>query len=181
MPGTSPFTRRNVLKNPLARMLPIHGNQQMSYRLGETHPPSEGLGEYAPTWEVIEVGLAALGGAQARINLQRKFTLLAIAGQSTAAGFEGWFKAQFFDVNRQRRMSNRGSDLYLFGGSNRNFGTPASAPLGWFPLREPYVFDEPDSQILIDVRNLEETACVAQIMFYGVALRFNQIVGDTSQ
>ena len=51
-------------------------------------------------------------------------------------------------------------------------------PAGSFFLREPYRFDEPDSQMLVSITNLELVQNTVQIVFYGVAMLFNAPKGN---
>lgn len=167
MPGMKPFSLRHTITHPLARMLPIQREQMMVYRLGEKSPPSGHLGDHAPMWEVVTVNLNARGSTRVRVNLQRDFTLMAITSIATVTN-HGGFRAQFYDMKKQLRFADRGVLAPNIAG---NMG--AASP-GAFFLREPWQFDEPDSQLLVIVQNMETVANVIDIAFYGQVLRFNQ-------
>lgn len=157
--GMDPYSLKDTLVNPLARMLPFRGTTSDVYRMGEACPP--GLRGYGPTWEVISLALAGRGTLQVRVNVQRDFYLMALSATSSAAG---GFRAQLYDANKKRRLADRGINFpNLFGSTGR--------PLF---LREPYNFDQPDAQILCVVQNLDAGANTIQIVLYGVALRFNE-------
>jgi hypothetical protein len=100
--------------------------------------------------------------------VQRDFTLLAI-NTSTSSNVSGGFLAQLFDVMRQVRLADRGLLSALMGGAQ---GPPG--PSAAFFLREPYPFHEHDSQILVNVQNLEAVQNTIQIALYGVCLPFNR-------
>jgi len=161
MPGSNPFSRRYTLQHPLARMLPLFRYQSQVYRLGDAHPPSGGLNGYGPDWEAVSFVLAPQATLQARVNLQRAFTLLAF----TASGGVGLaFRAQIFDTRKQRRLGERGVN-------NNNLAGAAGAPQF---LREPYEFDQPDSQVLVLVQNFATVTNTIQLVLYGQCLRFNE-------
>lgn len=162
MPGAKPYTLRYITQNPLARMLPLRRAQNEVYRLGERIPPSSIAG-HGPIWEAVTLGLSALGTLQARVNVQRDFTLLAIT-VSSSSNVSGGFRAQLYDMKKRLRMADRGVQFALIGGPNT----------GPFFLREPYRFDIPDSQILVIAQNLEAVANTVQIALFGMALRFNE-------
>ena len=65
------------------------------------------------------------------------------------------------------RMADRGVRLANLGG-----GAGAAQ---WF--RDPYVFDQPNPQVLVIVQNLESQPNEIQLALYGQVLRFNQIAG----
>ncbi len=166
MPGSKPYSLAHVLRNPLARMLPLQREQFQVYRLGERLPPSGGLHDHAPMWEAISFSLGALQTGNVRVNLQRDFTLLGITTQATSVA-AGGFRGQLYDTRKQRRLADRNVQQALMGG-NMNVSS------GPFFLREPYVFDQPDSQILVSVQNFEAVTNLIQIALYGLVLRFNQ-------
>jgi hypothetical protein len=168
MPACHPYSLKNVLTNPLALMLPLHRLQEQVYRMAERLPPSGGMHDHAPSWECVSMVLAARDTSQVRVNLQRDFHLMAIAcGASSIVN--GGFRAQFFDTKKQRRLADRGVMFANIAGSNEN-GAGATSPSF---LREPYVFDQPDSQLLVIVQNMETAQNTIQIAFYGQVLRFN--------
>lgn len=169
MPGAHPYSLRNTLVNPLARMLPLKSSQRQVYRLGEKNPPVGGLENHSPSWEVVSFVLAANATSQARISLQRDFTLLALACAGSVTD-HGSFRAQFYDTKKKVRFADRGVLSALIAGA----GTVIGAMTSPFFLREPYAFDEPDSQMLVLVQNLEPVVNTIQIAFYGQVLRFNQ-------
>jgi hypothetical protein len=162
MPQAKPYSLRQTLTNPLARMLPLRGNQQQVYRLGEKHPPAADVPGSGPVWEVANFVLPAFGTSQARINLQRFFTLMAVSGSATV-NTVGGFRVQFFDLKKERRFADRGEIIANFAGS-----------LEPFFLREPYQFDQPDSLILVQVQNFESVSNTVQVVFFGHVLRFNE-------
>jgi len=171
MPGAKPTSRHNTMQHPLARMLPLQREQMMVYRLGEKRPPAGELDGYGPMWEAITLALGASGTntqtLQARVNLQRDFTLLAITCSSSSS-LAGGFRAQLFDMKKKRRLADRGVIVANLA------GTLGPASPGSVFLREPYVFDQPDSQILVEVTNFEAVANTVQIVLYGLVLRFNE-------
>ena len=169
MPGAKPYSLQNTLLHPLARMLPLRRQQAQVYRLGERLPPSGPLHDYNPTWEAVNLVLDARSTLQARVNVQRDFTLIALVA-SSSSNVNGGFRAQFFDTKKELRFAERNVIQSLIAGSV--FG--AGAITNPFFLREPYEFDQPDSQILVSAQNLETVTNTIQIVFYGVALRFNQ-------
>lgn len=167
MPGAKPYTLRDVSQHPLSRMLPLKRYQMQAYRLGEKLPPSA-LDGHGPTWEAVTLTLAQRGTLQARVNLQRDFTLIGISA-SSSSNANGGFRAQLYDMKKQVRFADRGAQFSQFAAS--------AAVAGGNPilLREPYRFDEPDSQIYVAVQNLEIVTNTVQIVFYGQALRFNEL------
>jgi hypothetical protein len=167
--GAKPYTLRYVNQNPLARMLPLHRWQNQVYRLGEKLPPSA-LEGHGPVWEAVTVTLNPRATLQARVNLQRDFTLLSISASSTS-NVSGGFRAQLYDLKKHLRLADRGVQFAVFAGTA---GTALSTP---FFLREPYRFDMPDSQILINVQNLETVSNTVQMALYGLVLRFNEVAG----
>lgn len=168
MAGSRPYSLSQTLLHPLARMLPLQREQGQVYRMGERVPPSGGLADHAPTWEAVNMVLAARSTLQARVNLQRDFTLLALLA-STSSNASGGFRAQLYDTKKQLRLADRGVPVANIAGSMGGGGLPAE-----FFLREPYEFDQPDSQVLVLVQNLETVTNTIQLVLYGVALRFNQ-------
>lgn len=169
MAGAKPYTLRYVSQHPLARMLPLHRYQDQTYRLGERLPPSA-LDGHGPVWEAATVTLNARGTLQVRVNLQRDFTLIAIAANSSS-NVNGGFRVQLYDLKKRLRFADRGVNFATFAGS---VAPPTSSPLF---LREPWRFDLPDSQLLLNVQNLEAVANTVQVVFYGSVLRFNEPAG----
>jgi len=168
MAGSKALSLAYTLRNPLARMLPLQREQMQVYRLGEKHPPVGSMIDHSPQWETVPFVLGPLKTSQARVNLQRDFTLLAIL--STASQIAaGGFRAQFFDVKKNLRLADRGVQKANLAGSMGGGGLG-----GAVFLREPYQFDLPDSQILVIVQNLESVNNAIEIVFYGQVLRFNQ-------
>ena len=164
-----PFSLRNTVTHPLARMLPLQREQLMVYRLGEKNPPAGHLLDHAPMWEVVNVVLNARGSTRVRVNLQRDFTLMALIASATVNTALGGFRAQFYDMKKQLRFADRGVLFSNLAGPMGG-GTPGAA----FFLREPWEFDEPDSQILVIVQNMEAAQNSIQFVMYGQVLRFNQ-------
>jgi len=163
MPGIRPFSLRFTPTHPLARMLPIQREQMQVYRLGEKSPPSE-LTDHAPMWEVVTVNLNARGSTRVRVNLQRDFTLMALTASASVNTALGGFRAQLYDMKKQLRLADRGV----------MFANLAGSAGGAVFLREPWPFDEPDSQVLVIVQNMETAANIINIALYGQVLRFNQ-------
>jgi hypothetical protein len=175
MAGAKPYSLRHTLQNPLSRMLPLSREQSQVYRLGERLPPSGFLDGHGPDWEVISLVIPAQGTLQARVPLQRDYTLLAI-NASSSSNAAGGFLAQLYDVKRQVRLAVQGVQFALFGGS----GGP-TGPVGPFFLREPYRFDQPDSQLLVMVQNLETVQNTIQLVLYGLALPFNAVRSNVNE
>lgn len=173
--GAKPYSLRNTMQHPLARMLPMQREQSQVYRMGERVPPCGFLCNHAPTWEAVNLVIAALGTLQVRVALQRDFHLLAI-NVSTSSNVAGGFRAQLYDVMKQVRFADRGLNQALMGGQQGPAG-----PVGAFFLREPYRFDEPNSQLLVNVQNLESVQNTIQIAFYGLALPFNAISRNSAE
>lgn len=173
MPGSNPYSLRDTLVNPLARMLPLKSAQAQVYRLGEKNPPSGGLDGHSPSWEVASFVLPARGTSQARISLQRDFTLLALSCNATVID-HGGFRAQLYDTQKKVRFADRGVLSALIAGT----GTVVGAHTRPMFLREPYAFDAPDSQVLVLVQNLEPVVNTIQLVLYGQVLRFNQPSGS---
>lgn len=168
MAGTNPYSLRGTQQNPLARMLPRTHLQGQVYRMGERVPP--GLAGYGPLWIPIPFVLTARQTLQARVSVQRDFHLLAMAGSASVLTALGGFRAQFYDISKKRRFSDRGI------GINQLVG-PGAEPVF---LREPYRFDAPDSQIMVVVQNLEAAGNTIELVLFGVALRFNQATPQAS-
>lgn len=168
MPGARPYTLRWILQHPLARMLPLGRWQAQTYRMGERIPPSA-LEDHGPMWEVAEFLLDPLAGLQARINLQRDFTLMATAA-TCSSNVNGGFRIQFYDLKKRFRFADRPTNF-------ANWAGPIGGSIGPSPaavfLREPYRFDVPDSQILLEVQNFENVVNTVTAVFYGQVLRFN--------
>lgn len=163
MPAMRPHNLRNTLVHPLARMLPLNKYQRQVYRLGERKPPVGGMKDHAPKDEVVNCVLAPFDTTQLRVNVERDFWLISLAG-SCSSNLAGGFRVQLYDVLKKVRLADRG---VLFS----NFGGGAS---GAFYLREPYQFDLPDSQILLVIQNMENAQNTIQVALYGQVLRFNQ-------
>ena len=89
--------------------------------------------------------LPALGTAQARVNLQRDFHWLATVGAATTITAAGGYRVQIYDTIKKLRFADRGILKQAFSG---NAGSA-------FWLRDPYVFDQPDSQVLVIITNME--------------------------
>jgi hypothetical protein len=170
--GAHPYSLRNTIQNPLSRMLPLSREQSQVYRLGERLPPSAGMSQHGPDWEVVNLVLTAQSTLQARIPLQRDYYLLAL-NASTTSNANGGFLAQLYDVKKQVRLALQGIQFPNFGGTQGPAG-----PVGPFYLRDPYHFDEPDSQILVMVQSLELVTTTVQLVLYGVALPFNAPSGN---
>jgi hypothetical protein len=170
MPGARPYTLRHVITHPLARMLPLQREQEQVYRLGEKHPPAGELRHHAPMWESVSFILAPRDSARVRVNLQRDFTLLAITNQASVQTALGGFRAQMYDTRKELRMADRG---ILAANISGTVAGPTSSG-GLFYLREPYQFDQPDSQLLIIAQNMETAQNTIQIALYGLVLRFNE-------
>jgi hypothetical protein len=169
MPGIHPYSLRNTPTHPLARMLPLQREQMQVYRMGEKNPPAGHLHNHAPMWEVVTAILSARGSTRVRVNLQRDFTLMAITATASVNTALGGFRAQLYDMKKQLRLADRGVMFANIAGPMGGGGTPG----GKF-LREPWEFDEPDSQILVIVQNMEAAQNSIQISLYGQVLRFNQ-------
>jgi len=160
MPGrTHPYSLDHVLQNQLSNLVPLRRTNQQCYQLGFRHPSGD-LDGYGPMWEVITMALTAFGTKQARVNLQRDFHLLGVIGN--ASGPNG-FRTALYDVKKKRRFADR-----PFGHFNMLGGQGAV-----FMLRRPYRFDEPNSQLMVMVQNLDTVASTVQIVLYGCVLRFN--------
>lgn len=173
MAGIHPFSLRHTMKHPLARMLPIQREQMQVYRLGEKNPPVGDLHDHAPTWEVVNVILNARGSTRVRVNVQRDWTLMAFTTSSSVLTTLGGFRAQLYDTKKQLRFADRGQLISNIAGSMGGTGSAFGAAMF---LREPWRFDEPDSQVLVIVQNMETAQNSIQLCMYGVALRFNQPV-----
>jgi hypothetical protein len=170
MPGSKAYSLAYTLRNPLARMLPLQREQMQVYRLGEKKPPAGSMLDHGPMWEAVSFVLGPLKTSQARVNLQRDFTLLAITAVASSVA-AGGFRAQFYDKKKDLRLADRGVQQANLA------GTTGGAAF----LREPYQFDLPDSQILVIVQNLESVANTIQIALYGQVLRFNQPHPDANE
>lgn len=165
MPAVKPYSLRNTFTHPLARMFPFFRYQKQVYRLAEKIPPAGGMVDHAPSWETVTVALPALGTQQLRVNVQRDFWLLGLTTSfDEAIGVVQGFRAQFYDTIKKVRFADRGvrNNLIAGNGSNPVF------------LRDPYHFDQPNSQILVILQNLDNAASTVQVAFYGQVLRFNQ-------
>lgn len=169
MPGIHPYSLHLTPTHPLARMLPIQREQMQVYRMGEKHPPAGHLDDHAPTWECQTFILAGRGSNRVRVNLQRDFTLMALICSATVNTALGGFRAQIYDVKKELRLIDR---PMLFANIAGTMGGGGNAGASF--LREPYEFDEPDSQVLVIAQNMEITQNSIQIVLYGQVLRFNQ-------
>jgi len=167
MPGMRPTSLKHTVTHPLARMLPIQREQAQVYRLGEKNPPADEMRNHAPMWEVVNVILNSLGSTRVRVNVQRNFTLMGLTASSSVLTALGGFRAQLYDMKKQLRMADRGQLVSNLAG---NMGTTPGAPIF---LREPWNFDEPDSQVLVIVQNMEKAQNSIQLVMYGQVLRFN--------
>ena len=147
--------------NPLARMLPLQREQTQVYRLAEKLPP--GLEGYQPRWEVINAVLGAQQTIQVKVDIMSDFHVLAVLAQS-GANTVGGFRIQLYDAVKQCRLQDRGVQF-------SNFGGKAQAVSAFF-LREPYHFDQPRSQLLAILQNLEPAGNTVQIALYGLAAPF---------
>jgi hypothetical protein len=171
MPGMKPYSLAHTNTHPLARMLPLQREQMQVYRLGEKSPPADEFRNHAPTWEVVNVILNSLGSTRVRVNVQRDFTLLAVIASSTVNTARGGFRTQLYDMKKQLRFADRGQLFANFAGTMGG-GTAGAALF----LREPWRFDEADSQVLVIVQNMETAQNSIQVVMYGQALRFNDPV-----
>lgn len=161
MPALKPYSLANTFTNPLARMFPFFKPQKMVYRLGEKTPPAGGMVDHAPVWEAVSAQLAAQDTIQLRVNVQRDFWLLGLTASSDQ---NAGFRAQMYDTIKKVRLADRGvKSQNIAGGS-----------AGVTLLRDPYHFDQPDSQILVILQNLATVQANIQLVLYGQVLRFNQ-------
>lgn len=161
MAGTKPYSLAHTFTNPLARMLPLYKFQRQVYRLAERRPPVGGMADHSPTWEAVSASLAGQDTIQLRVNVQRDFWLLGLTASSdNVAGF----RAQMYDTIKKVRLADRGVQSPLIGGTSG----------GAYFLRDPYHFDQPDSQILVIIQNLATVVANVQLALYGQVLRFNQ-------
>jgi hypothetical protein len=167
MPGAKPYTMQHTVTHPLARMLPIQREQMQVYRLGEKHPPAAGLRGMGPVWEAVSFNIATQTTLQARVNVQRAFTLVALTASASSIA-NGGFRVQFYDTKKQLRFADRNVNFANFAGNL------ASSPGGAFFLREPWEFDQADSQIELVMQNFELVTNTIQVVFYGLVLRFNE-------
>jgi hypothetical protein len=163
MPGINPYSLKGTITNPLARMLPLYKYQRQVYRLGEANPPSGHLLDYGPQWVVFDLVLGPLATLQVRATLQQNFTLLGLT-VSNSSNVSGGFRAQIYDVPKQRRLQDRGIQQALIGG----------LASGGFFLREPYPFDLPNHQVLVLAQNLEAVQNAVQLVMFGMAKRIDQ-------
>jgi hypothetical protein len=155
----NPRPGQNVFYHPLARMLPLHRYQSQVYHLAEKFPVGFEDG-FTPIWEAVPFSLGARQTQQARVNVQREFHLVAIAGSSSAAGGFRW---QFYDQKKKRKLTDRGISFNVLG-----TGTG-----GYQYLREPYPLTEKNAQVLVIVQNQDTVTNNIQIVLYGMARRFN--------
>jgi len=171
VPGAHPYSLLHTIANPIARMLPLGHEQAMVYRHGEKLPPVGEMADHGPIWESVNLVLAARATLQARVNLQRNFHWIAVS-TTVSSNVNGGFRAQFYDTRKALRLADRGVQMPNIAG-NPNSASPF---IGSFFLREPYRFDEPDSQLLIIAQNLETVTNTIDIVLYGVAVRFNAVM-----
>lgn len=165
MPGSRPYTLHETQQHPLARMLPLRRNQMQAYRMGERIPPSA-LYDHGPVWEAIEWVLNPLDTLQARVNLQRDYTFVSMAATCTS-NVNGGFRIILYDLKKRYRFFDRPVNFANFAGP---IGPTAGAA---FFLREPYRFEIPDSQFLLEVQNFENVLNRVSVALRGVVLRFN--------
>jgi hypothetical protein len=156
-------TLRADFLNPLARMLPLRALQSSVYRMAEKEPP--GLPGYQPRWEVVNGVIGAQQSLIVKVDVMSDWHLLAI-GCSASVNTVGGFRAQFYDLVKQRRLNDRGIQFPNLGGGN------SPGPVAWFFLREPYRFDLPKSQMQIMMQNLEAVANTVQLALYGQSAPF---------
>jgi hypothetical protein len=189
MPMNLPLPQ-NVLRNHLARMLPLHDYQAQVYRMAEKYPPGFEDG-FAPIWEVATALLPARQTTQLRINFQKDFHLLAVMGSSSLAG---GFRVQLYDTKKVywswanvrrrtvgdpckpgQRLAGRGVNFATFLGAGFVPGAPTSTGSSPFFLREPHPFTEDDAQALVIIQNQDISGASNQIQvaLYGQARRFN--------
>src|SRR5882762_170664 len=164
MPGIHPYSLAQTPMHPLARMLPLQREQMQVYRMGEKNPP--GPKDHAPMWEVVTCILGPRGSTRVRVNLQRDFTMIALTASATINTALGGFRAQLYDMKKQLRFADRGT-LFANLAGTMGGGTPGAA----FFLREPWTFDEPDSQVLVIAQNMEVEQNSIQLAMYGQVLR----------
>lgn len=169
MPGSKPYVLTYVQQHPLSRMLPLRRDQAQTYRMGERIPPSA-LEAHGPMWEAVDFLLDPLDTLQARVNLQRDYTLISKSARCDV-NTVGGFRVQYYDIKKRFRFADRGINFATFAGPVNNSGA-GNSPAA-FSLREPYRFEIPDSQILLQVQNFENVPNVVQIAYYGQVLRFN--------
>jgi hypothetical protein len=169
MPGARPYTLEQIMQHPLARMLPLFRWQAQVYRMGERIPPSA-LADHGPVWEAQEFTLDPLGTLQARVNLQRDFSLISVAAKCTVDTVGG-FRVQMYDLKKRYRFADRSINFGNLGGPVANISGNSPSP---FFLREPYRFEVPDSQIMMQVQNMENAPNVVNLALYGQVLRFNE-------
>jgi hypothetical protein len=150
---------RREFVNPFSRMLPVKGLQADVYRMAENIPP--GLEGYQPRFEVVNAVILALQTLEVRVDLMTDFHLLAILS-SVTSNVQGGCRGQCFDMVKQLRLMDRGVQFSQMGGNS-------SAP---FFLREPYRFDQPRSQMLVLLQNMEDVTNTVQMVFYGAAAPF---------
>lgn len=153
--------RQNLL-NPLARMVPLFQRQKAVYHMADRNPA--GMEGFQPRWEVVPAVLGALKTIQLRIAIAEQFYLLAIGGSATVNTLGG-FRAQIYDTLKQRRFADRGVQF-------PNLGAGGLSPSGWFFLRHPYCFDQPQSQILVMLQNMENSSNTIQLVLYGACAPF---------
>lgn len=168
MPGSKPYVLSETQQHPLARMTPYRRDQAQTYRLGERIPPSA-LGDHAPMWEAVEFLLDPLDSLQARVNLQRDYTWMSKTA-NCSVNTAGGFRVQQYDIKKRYRFADRSTNFATFAGPVAN--QVGNSPSCFF-LREPYRFEVPDSQILLQVQSFEQVPITVMMAFYGQVLRFN--------
>lgn len=157
-------TLRQEIINPYSVMIPIR-DQESVYRYADSNPP--GLEGYQPRWEVVNAVLGALASGnaptfQARVDLMNDFHMLGVLA-SASVNVVGGFRVHLYDAAKQRRIGgDRGIQFPNLGGAS------GSA----FFLREPYEFDLPRSQLLVQLQNLENAQNTVQLVIYGLAAPF---------
>jgi hypothetical protein len=154
-----PYSLDRVVQNQLSNLVPLRRTNQQCYQMGYKHPSGD-LDGYCPSWEVVSFVLGPFGTKQARVSLQRDFHLLGVIGSSTSPN---GFRAQFYDVKKQRRFADRPFGHFNFLGGQGSV----------FMLRRPYRFEEPNSQLLVLAQNYDSATATEQIVLYGCVLRFN--------
>src|SRR5271166_2514391 len=166
----NPQGLQRVLRNPLARMLPLLQLQSQVYRLAERCPAGFEDG-FTPIWEVATCVLPAMQTTQLRINFQNQFHLFALKGSGSQPG---GFRVQLYDMKKQYTPGGKpGVRLAGRGVNANNFLGTGKDPIF---LREPHPFDEPNAQCLVIIQN-QDTSTVnsntIQVVLYGLARRFN--------
>jgi hypothetical protein len=174
----NPKRQQSVLFHTMARMLPLHSWQEQVYHLAQKHPAGFEDG-FTPIWECATALLPARQTTQLRINVQKDFHLLALAGSSSLAG---GFRAQLYDMKKDYgqekpgvRLAGRGVNFANYFGAGFAPGNSTGQGSGLYFLRSPHPFTEPNAQCLVIVQNQDVSGASNQIqvVLYGVARRFN--------